>query len=207
MSAFYNFFKYFTYPLVSLVYPVKVVHKENMIYSKAVICCNHLDSSDCIIVASKLLKESCNVVGKAELFDSKFKAKFLTKLGAIPIKRGESDISACRKILQVLRDGKQLFIFPEGTRNTSGNTDIAEFKVGASLFAMKTNSPVVPLIIYEKLRPFHRNYLIVGKPIDLNAAFPENKHEDRELASEYLRGKMIELQNELKAYVAAKKGN
>ena len=205
MSAFFTFIKYLTYPALSLVFPTKVINKEKMFHTQAIVCCNHLASEDVLLVASKLLKNSCNVVGKAELFKNKFTGAFLRKLGAISIERGEGDIEATKKILRVLKAGKQLLIFPEGTRNTSGTTVMGEFKEGTTMFAMKTNSPIIPLIIHHKAKPFKRNYLIVGDPIDLNAVFPEKTKENREQATIYLRQKMEELQKELDEWVTAKK--
>ena len=205
MSAFFTLFKYLTYPAISLVFPTKVFDKKKMFHSQAIVCCNHLASEDALLVASKLLKKNCHVVGKAELFKKKFTGAFLRKLGAISIERGEGDIEATKQILRVLKDGKQLLIFPEGTRNTSGTTELAEFKEGTSMFAMKTNSPIIPLIIHHKAKPFKRNYIIVGDPIDLNAVFPEKSKESREQATVYLREKMVELQNQLEERIKSKK--
>jgi len=205
MSVFYTILRIIAKPFLSLIYPTKVIHKERMIEDKCIICCNHLASLDVILVGTKLLKKECNVVGKAELFKSKIKGWFLKKIGAIPIERGESDISAIKKILKVLKEDRQLLIFPEGTRNTTGTTDLQELKHGTTMFAMKTDAPIIPLIIYEKARAFHRNYLIVGEPINLKEKFPVDNKESREASTNYLFEKMSELQKELRDYVQNKK--
>ena len=168
----------------------------------AVVCCNHYASSDVLIVASKLFKKELNVLGKAELFKNKFSSWFLTKMGAIKVNRGTPEVSVHKEILKRLKNGKQLLIFPEGTRNRAGGHDMAEFKNGAALYAVKAKVPIIPLMFHHQSKPFKRNYLIVGEKIDLSEFYGKNMHDVKDDISLYLHDKMEALHLELDQKVA-----
>jgi 1-acyl-sn-glycerol-3-phosphate acyltransferase len=54
-------------------------------------------------------------MGKAELFENPALNWFFRKTGGFPVHRGESDITAVKTAIQVLKSGDNLLIFPEGT--------------------------------------------------------------------------------------------
>ena len=189
--TFYDFLRGISYPFIPLIFPTKVYGKENITHEKAVICCNHLGTTDILLLAHKMLRHGCYCIGKQELFQNKFSAWFLHKIGAIGVRRGESDIAAVRAGLQVLKDEHQLVIFPEGTRNTTGTTVIQPFQPGAVMFALKGQSIVIPVTIHAKIKPFRRSYMMVGEPIDLSSFAELPSKEGREQATQFLFEKMV----------------
>ena len=66
--------------------------------------------------------------------------------------------------MNALKNDEGITIFPEGTRNKSGE-NLQELKSGAALFALKGRASVVPIILLHKQRVFRRNYMYVGKQI------------------------------------------
>ena len=88
-------------------------------------------------------------------------------VGAIGIDRGKVDLSAMRKVMGVLNEGGSITMFPEGTRNKSGSDEMQEVKAGASLFAIKGQAQVVPIMLYRKPRLFRKNYLYVSQPFNV----------------------------------------
>lgn len=203
--SFFNFIKVVTYLPFKIIFPTKVYGKEKYFDDKSIVCVNHFSSMDSVVLASKLIWGECRCVAKEELFDSKISAWFLTKCGAISIRRGESDISAYKRILGVLREGKQLIIFPEGTRNKRSNTELLPFQSGTASFAMKSNAPIIPVVYYRHLKPFKKNYMLIGDTIDLSEFKDLPSHESREKATEYLYEKMSALKLELEDIVENKK--
>ena len=198
----YRFFRWLAKPFLALLHPTKVLNKEKFSEESAVVCCNHYDSSDVLVVAEKLIKRDLNVLAKAELFKGKFSSWFLTKMGAIKVNRGTPEVSVHKEILRRLKSGKQLLIFPEGTRNLAGTHDMADFKSGAGVYAMKAKVPIIPLMFHHKSRPFRRNYLIVGDKIDLSDFYGKNMHEVKDEVAKFLHEKMELLHRELDAKVA-----
>lgn len=86
-------------------------------------------------------------VAKKELYNSFFFGKFVRNGGTVLLDRGSNKMSQFFKdIKQGLSNGASVFIFPEGTRNIHG-TDLAEFKKGTQLIAVKNKLPILPVHI------------------------------------------------------------
>lgn len=116
-------------------------------------------------------------------------------MGCIPVKRGEPDIDAYKSVMQVLNDGKNILIFPEGTRNREGSKELAPLKNGVSSFAIKSGKPIIPMLFYRMHRVFRRNYLIVGTPFYLTDEGFDRRHLTE--ATEFVTEKMYELRDEV----------
>jgi 1-acyl-sn-glycerol-3-phosphate acyltransferase len=66
--------------------------------------------------------------------------------GAFSVRRGESDREAVRLMREVVRDGKALGLFVEGTRQRSGVP--GRVQPGAAMAALQEDVPVVPAAIH-----------------------------------------------------------
>lgn len=75
---------------------------------------------------------------------------FFTAVGQIPLDRRGADPAALKACVRVLRDGRAVGIYPEGTR---GAGEYAEFHQGAAYLAMVTGAPVVPVTILGSRDP------------------------------------------------------
>lgn len=200
----YRFFRFILKPIADILWPTKVINKDNYKkFGSGLMMCNHYSKADGIVIASKLLKKDLNVVVKFEAFEgSKTANWFLRSVGCIPVHRGEADITAVKEILKVLKDDKQLLIFPEGTRNKEGTPEMAEFKSGTARFAIKTKKPILPMIYYRQPKPFRRNYLYIGEPFDLEEFYQVKKtEENKDDATKYVYDKMVETRKLLDEWV------
>lgn len=162
-------FYYIAFALVwifaKIFYPTKVVGRENIQKDKCIYACNHQSNMDgflCILT----VKNKTNILAKKELFKNKFIGFLFKKLKAIPVARGQADIGAVKKVLSAFKNNEQLLVFPQGTRKEDAE-DMAALKNGTSLFAIKGDVPIVPMMFLKKPRFFRRNTLVIGKPIEL----------------------------------------
>lgn len=161
----YTFVKNLLKLIYRFIFRIEVEGLENIPESgSAVICPNHISNHDVILV-TVALKRRLAYLSKEELFRFRPLGWIIKKLGAIPIKRGSGDIGAVRKAVEVLKEGKMLTIFPEGTRNKS-KKGLLEFKSGAALIAYKAQSPIIPCAIIGKYRPFSKMKVVFAKPIN-----------------------------------------
>ena len=199
----YRFVRCLAAPFVSLIYPTTVINKEKYTEESAIICCNHYASSDVLVLAAKLLKKELNVLAKAELFKGKLSSWFLTKIGAIKVNRGTPEVSVHKEILRRLKAGKQILIFPEGTRNLEGTHDMSDIKAGAAFYAIKARVPIIPMMFHHQSKRFKRNYLIVGDKIDLSEYYGKNIRDVKDEITTFLQEKMEKLHLELDEKVAA----
>ena len=112
---------------------------------------------------------------------------------------------ALMNAMKVLKEGKKLVIFPEGTRNKTGE-ELQELKSGAGLIAVRTKTPVVPVMFLKHPKIFRRSYMIVGKPFELKEFYDKKlTKEDYETIDNIIREKMIETRAELAAKRKEKK--
>lgn len=163
------------------VYPTKIYGKENLPTGKALMICNHFRAIDCGYVAS-IYNRDIKFVAKKELFKNKLLGKIIKDFGAIPIDRDNPDMSSILTIMKQLKLEHKVCIFPEGTRNKSGTNKLQDFKGGYIVFALKTKSPIVPIMMLNRGKPFRRTKMIIGKPIYLteyyNKKLSENELEE-----------------------------
>ena len=111
-------------------------------------------------------------MAKESLFHNAHFASLLGQLGAFPVQRGSADRSSMASAEDVLRQGRALVLFPEGTRQEG--LEVKTLHDGAMFIAARTGAMVVPVGIggSEKAMPVGaklprpaRIHIIVGKPI------------------------------------------
>jgi 1-acyl-sn-glycerol-3-phosphate acyltransferase len=112
---------------------------------------------------------------------------------AIPIRRGEVDMTAFREALRILKEGKILAIAPEGTR--SGNGVLQKGQTGIVPLAIKSGAPILPVayfggeLFWKNLRGLNRTpfTIRVGRPFTLrvNATLP-TKEEREQMTAEIM---------------------
>ena len=111
-----------------------------------------------------------------------------------------------KEILTNLNNNKQIFIYPEGTRNKEELEGMQEAKDGVIIFASKGEAEILPMLLYKKPRAFRKNYIIIGEPIQIQGENPKRlTKEEVEQNLENYNKKMEELRAELNEYVDSKK--
>lgn len=201
MNGFYRF----VVRCFNVLYPYKVYGKENVPEGGAVFVCNHfraIDPSYVIEVYGKDIK----ILAKNELFKNRLLAKTLKSMGAVPIDRTNPDVKTMLSLIRYLKEGHKVLIFPEGTRNTTGTTELQDLKGGSALFAIKAKVPIVPIMLENKGRFLKKNRIIVGLPFELSEFYgKKTTDEDIAAADDIIKAKMIEAQKNLFEIIAAKK--
>ena len=110
----------------------------------ALVVPNHKSFWDAFFVAAAT-RRHVRYMGKRELFEGPW-GGLLVRLGAFPVRRGESDAEALETARQILRQGGMLALFPEGTRIRDPG-ELGEPKRGAARLALETGAPLVPAAI------------------------------------------------------------
>lgn len=131
-----------------------------------IILANHIHALDPVTVARFYKVSEIHFMAKDSLFRNPFLHWLITKLHAFPVNRGATDMGAMRKAMQVVRDGHVLGIFPEGHRQTSEHVESIE--TGVAVIALKTNVPLVPVLITGRYSFRGRLRVVVGDPIPMD---------------------------------------
>jgi glycerol-3-phosphate dehydrogenase (NAD(P)+) len=111
-----------------------------------IVASNHRSFLDPFAIGGALpWRRPLNYVAKVELFERRWQGWILSRLGAFPIRRGESDEESVETARLVVERGGTVCIFPEGTRIRSGA--LAAPKRGVGRLALQTGAPVIPTAV------------------------------------------------------------
>ncbi|HKM42521.1 MAG TPA: lysophospholipid acyltransferase family protein [Limnochordia bacterium] len=162
--------------LVLLIWGLDVEGAEHIPEeSGAIIAGTHTSWFDPFVLAAAI-KRPVHFMGKAELFENPFLAWLISQLNAFPVKRGQADREAIRTSQEKVSAGHLLGMFPEGTRNKTGNA-LLPLQGGVALVAIKSGVPVLPAIVSKgRRRGLRRPFkVVIGEPIDLGGPKKANK--------------------------------
>lgn len=166
MSPFYFLGRSILIPIFKLLFFFQVKGKENIPKDGAyILCSNHLSNNDPIFLAVAQRRQ-IYYMAKVELFKNPIIGWILRKCGAFPVQRGAGDGKAINQAETIIKEGKLLGIFIEGTRSKTG--EFLRPKAGAAIIAQQMNVPVIPACITpknKKVRPFQKVKISIGKPL------------------------------------------
>jgi len=147
---------------------------------------NHVSAFELFPLRTLLHPRRVRTLAKAESWDNRFMGWLLDQWGSIPIKRGESDLTALRTSLQVLKEGGILGIMPEGTRSKDGK--LGRGNPGVAVIALKSRCPIVPMAFWgvenmkgnaKRLRKTDFHFR-VGDPFHIQPPVGKPSREDRQ---------------------------
>lgn len=159
---------------------------------------NHYASLD-VVYPSVASSNPIHFMAKSSLWKNKLGKWFVTKSQCIPVERDGSDAKALIAAMRYLKAGENIGIFPEGTRNKTGEIFLP-FKPGSAVLSIKTKTPIVPFVQLYKNSPFHGNYIIYGDPIEFSEYYDKKcTDEDFRACEERLREVMLNMRAEFLA--------
>jgi len=181
---------------------------------------NHTGQIEVPVLYSHLQPRPLTGIAKIETWDSWFLRWLFDLWDAIPIRRGEADIEAMRKSLDVLENGYILAIAPEGTRNKSGV--LIKAQPGVITLALRSGAPLLPIVHWggenfsKNIRCMKRTdfRVRVGEPFMLDTGgervtrgvrqqmVDEMMYRLAALLPEYYRGSYADLENATGKYLS-----
>lgn len=146
---------------------VKLHNRENLPGKEEPILfvCNHLSNIDGPAIQSVLSEYDLTFVAGQKLSSDLFTGLFKKVFKSINIKPNSPDKAAMKEIINLLRSGHNVMIFPEGTRSRVGS--MIEGKKGVLLIARMTGVKIVPLGITgsEKVLPINQDGNMTGEKL------------------------------------------
>jgi len=150
-----------------------------------IVASNHRSFLDPFVIGAMLpWRRRMQFVAKVELFEKRWQGWVLSRLGAFPIRRGQSDEAAMETARMIVERGGTLVIFPEGTRIRTGS--LGRPKRGVGRLALETGAAVLPVAVHGsdavrrgwRIRP-RKVKLRAGKPM----TFPQTERPSPALAA------------------------
>lgn len=168
----YSFVRLLLVPFMRLWFRMHISGEENIPREgAAIVAPNHKSFFDSFFIALAT-RRHLRFMGKTELFEGR-RGRLLVRLGAFPVRRGESDADALETARTILAQGGLLALFPEGTRVRDPES-LGSPRRGAGRLALESGAPLIPAAITgtEKLflgpvpRP-RRVQVAFGAPISV----------------------------------------
>lgn len=189
----FSLFKAIAKPFAHIWYKLSYEGVENVPKTgRVIVAANHQHAVDPGLIGIAL-NRSFAVMAKQELFNNKFNAWLLGRLGAFPTKRTIADVSAIEYAVTQLRGERLFMIFPEGTRCPENG--LQRLKSGVVAISAMAQAPIVPCTITapEGVKRGARIVVRFGEPIQYwELGITEFSAKKYRAAKEMLRQRLIE---------------
>jgi 1-acyl-sn-glycerol-3-phosphate acyltransferase len=132
--------------VVRMFAPIRVYGRERVpTYGGVVLALNHFHWLDPAVFGAASPR-TIYYMAKMEAHVVPGLGELIRAFGTFAVRRGESDREAVRRMRQVVRDGKVLGVFAEGTRQRSGVP--GPVQPGAAMAALQEDVPVVVAAVH-----------------------------------------------------------
>lgn len=113
-------------------------------------------------------------VARKTLWQVPIVAQVLSCVGALPVDPGKSSMQSMKDIIAILKNGRSILLFPEGTRTRDGR--MADLSDGYAMIARRSNVPITPVYLtntdlawplgaaFPRVN-FRRMKIFIGKPV------------------------------------------
>jgi 1-acyl-sn-glycerol-3-phosphate acyltransferase len=161
-----------SWPVLHGLFRLRAEGVENLPKDGFVLAANHTSNLDPWPLGLPLWpRRFLRFMAKSELYWWPL-GQIISAGGAFPVRRGERDIEAIERAVQLALEGNVIAMFPEGTRREKGLRKKFQPRshTGAARIALEANVPLVPAAIagtdrLARLGPVRIRY---GEPIPLD---------------------------------------
>jgi len=171
-----TFTYYLCYTLSKIIarvfFSLRVVYPERMIEEgPLIVATNHQSFVDPPLVGI-CSKRDLYYLARKTLLNIPLLGKLLPHINVIPVDRDGNDMSALKTIIRLIRSGKGVVLFPEGTRSPDGS--LQRGKQGIGLIIAKSKAPVQPVRVFGAFEAFPKGSgkisatpltVVIGEPL------------------------------------------
>ena len=190
--------------LLKILYRYKSRGIENIPDEPCIMVANHQSMLDGVLVTTSLrrkLNKKTYLFAKEKHWKNRFMSFMAKKNNVILMDINQNLRETLQKLSYVLQNGKNVLIFPEGTRSKSG---LKEFKDTFAILSKELNVPIVPVVIHGSDRAVYGKiklprYLTRLTVDFLQTVYPsqnESYNDLKERVKEMMRSKIEMLRKE-----------
>lgn len=172
-----------------------------------ILVCNHVSIAEPPVLVAFAWAHHFRLrpLHKIELEKNAFLRWLFSRIGGIPVHRGEDDLKLIRRSKKLLDAGDSLLIFPEGTRVKED--EAVAFHRGFALIAYLAKTRVYPAALtgalqlkpqHARLPRPHKVWFLFGKPLDPSDFLADDKKESARQLSEAAEKSVFALREKLR---------
>jgi len=201
-SPFYLFVGALSWPVLKTLFRLRAEGEENLPKKGGyVLAANHNSNFDPWPLGLPLWPDRfLRFMAKSELYWWPLK-HIINAGGGFPVRRGERDVEAMKRAVELAREGHVVAMFPHGTRRRKGLVKRYQPKAhtGAARIALEAGVPLVPAAIggtdrLSRLGPLRVRY---GRPLDLDDLNGKDPSVAAREATERLMAEIARLEKDL----------
>lgn len=199
-----NFLRVLVIPVYWLLRPFRFYGNRKVKDGACIYISNHYGMMDPAYPACTTW-EGIHFMAKKEVLKMPLIGFLFRKVKGITANRDGNDVRTLLDCFKCLKNGEKICIYPEGTRNKTGD-EMLPFRHGAAAIAIKARAPIVPIMLYSKPRYFRMTHVLVGEPIELTEYYDRKLTEvDYAEADQKLYDIMLSLRQAHKEFLQSKK--
>jgi 1-acyl-sn-glycerol-3-phosphate acyltransferase len=190
-AALYSFIAVVSRPVLRGVFRLEAHGVDNVPADGGfVLAANHMSNLDPWPLGLPLWpKRQLFFMAKAELFNP-ILGPPLRAGGAFPVRRGEADLEAVQRAVEICQSGGVVAMFPEGTRERKGLRKKFEHKprTGSARIALNAGVPLVPAALKgtDRLSRLAKLEVAYGEPIPTDDLTGLHHREAHQIATQRL---------------------
>lgn len=211
MNFLYRFVLSLAWCYCKICYRNRVFGHEHFFKGGAIIASNHTSFLDPILLSISW-PEEVQFLARESLFKIPGFGAFIRALNAHPVSGDTSDVAVFRIIVGLIKKGKKVILFPEGTRSQDNQLGI--IKPGIGLLLSRTNAAIIPAYIHGSYNIWNRSRklpklwgktaCVFGSPIQYSTFAHLEKKEAQNAIADALSNAILSLRS---WYEAGAKGN
>jgi 1-acyl-sn-glycerol-3-phosphate acyltransferase len=167
-----------------------------------IVISNHTGSLEVPMLLAGLWPRPVTGWAKIETWDKPFFNWLFNLWGAVPVRRGEADMTALRAAFQKLDEGYLFAVAPEGTRNKNGR--LLRARPGAVLLALRSGATLLPIAHWggenflPNLKRLRRTdfHIRVGRPFVIQGGRERFTREERQQVADEMMYQLAALMPE-----------
>lgn len=158
-SAFYHLWiRFYLLTILRFFFRLRFRGAQEITEGPVIFAPNHQSVIDGLFVVSKIpsaMFRKTYFFAKEKHFKRWWRKYLANRNNIIIMKEGEELMDSIKRMASVLKKGRNIIIFPEGTRSRDGK--LADFKQTFTLLSCELNVPVIPVAIKGAFEAFPRN--------------------------------------------------
>ncbi len=200
-----NFLRMLFYPIHWILFPFRLHGKKKVGPGAFIYVSNHYCLWD-VFYPAHTTWEGIHFLAKDSVLHAPVVGSWARRLGVIGAMRDGSDVRTIMDAMKVLKNGEKISLFPEGTRNKVSDETFLPFHGGAAMLAIKTKTPIIPIVICNRPHAFRMTHVVIGEPLELTEYYGRKlTAEDYAQADQQLADVLYSLRENFRKSRAAKK--